>query len=134
MSSVPPALDPECLEFVRKHLNPVVQVNLTRLDVASLDERSLLYLMTALLLEAHFQRRSEVRVLSPSGTSRGRLFCSFTALTSAFGFAILAFSGLSLALYLGFSLAHKHPAPSPKNVTESHHSSLSLLAIHSNRG
>jgi len=105
MAHTPSSLDPNCLEFVERTLNPTVKVNLERLNVANLDERSLLYLTTALLLEARLHRQTEIKVKPPSGLSIAQRFCSFTALTSAFGLAILAFSGLSLALYIGFSLA-----------------------------
>lgn len=106
MAHTPSSLDPNCLEFVERILNPTVKVNLERLNVAHLDERSLLYLVTALLLEARLHRQTEIQVKPPGSSSIAQRFCSFTALTSAFGLAILAFSGLSLALYIGFSLAH----------------------------
>jgi hypothetical protein len=106
MANTPSSLDPNCLEFVERILNPTVKVNLERLNVAHLDERSLLYLITALLLEARLHRQTEIKVQPPGSFSTAQRFYSFTALTSAFGLAILAFSGLSLALYIGFSLAH----------------------------
>jgi len=114
MVEQPPSepLHPDCVEFVNEHLSPIAKANLERLNVARLDQRNLLYLTTALLLEARLHRHPEPKVMPPNYVSPSRLFCSFTAITSAFGLAILAFSGLTLAVYFGFSLASRS-APAP---------------------